>query len=221
MALTKFKVCPACGEHNTPALLECKKCEADLTGIKVVDEAILATGNLKVVDEAILATGNLSACESTVSSSSRRLVKICDCGTNNPPQSRKCSSCGEDISDVRATESEYSPGVTQKVVLNSVDASFSFPLDKPVTVIGREAEMCQYLEAKVYVSRKHAKFILANNELYIENMSSTNRTYVNNILIPSDAPTLLNDGDEIGLGGKQINGERQTQAAYLVVEVMV
>lgn len=206
MALNKFKVCPACGEYNTPALLECKKCETDLTGIKVVDEAILATANA-------------SAGEATASSNSRSHVKICDCGTANPPQARKCSSCGEDISDVRATESQSSPEVTQKVVLRSIDASFTFPLDKPVTVIGREAEMQQYLETKVYVSRKHAKFTLTNDEIYIENMSSTNHTYVNNTLIPSDAPTLLKNGDEIGFGGKQINGKRQSQAAYLVIEV--
>lgn len=206
MALTKFKVCPACGEHNTPALLECKKCEADLTGTKVVDEAILVTANE-------------SASESTVSSSSRRLVKICDCGNANPPQARKCSSCGEDISDVRATESQSSFGVMQKVVLRSIDASFTFPLDKPVTIIGREAEMQQHLETKVYVSRKHAKFTITNDEIYIENMSSTNHTYVNNTLIPSDAPTLLKNGDEIGLGGKQINCKRQSQAAYFVIEV--
>jgi ribosomal protein L40E len=206
MALTKFKVCPACGEHNTPALLECKKCETDLTGIKVVDEAILATANA-------------SAGEATASSNSRNLVKLCDCGSANPPQARKCSSCGEDISDVRATESQSSSRVTQKVVLRSIDASFTFPLDKPVVVIGREAEMQQYLETKVYVSRKHAKFTLTNDEIYIENMSSTNCTYVNNALIPSDAPTLLKNGDEIGLGGKQINGKRQSQAAYLVIEV--
>ena len=206
MALTKFKVCPACGEHNTPALLECKKCETDLTSIKVVDEAILATVNA-------------SAGEAIASSNRRSLVKICDCGTANPPQARKCSSCGEDISDVRATESQSSPGVTQKVILRSIAASFTFLLDKPVTVIGREAEMQQYLETKVYVSRKHAKLTLTNDEIYIENMSSTNHTYVNNTLIPSDVPTLLKNGDEIGFGGKQINGKRQSQAAYLVIEV--
>mgnify|MGYP000431813258 CR=1 FL=1 len=39
MALKKYKVCPACGEHNAPNLLECRKCETDLTGIEIVDAA--------------------------------------------------------------------------------------------------------------------------------------------------------------------------------------
>lgn len=205
MALAKFKVCPACGEHNPPALLECKKCEIDLTGIKVVDEAILTTANSSTKD-------------ATASSNGRSLVKICDCGTANPPQARKCSVCGEDISDVRATEGQFSPQTMMKAMLRSLDDSFIFLIEKPITIIGREAEMRQYLEAKTYVSRKHAKLTNANGEIYIENISSTNQTFVNNILIPDDSPTLLKNGDEIGLGGKLINGERQNQAAYFVIE---
>lgn len=202
----KFKVCPACGEHNPPVLLECKKCEADLTGIKVIDEALLATANVSV-----------SGAPASIDNGS--LVKKCDCGTENPSQARKCSSCGEDISDVRATTAHTAPQKMIKIVLRSVDYGFSFTLDKPITIIGREAEMQEYLKAKTYVSRKHSKIILINGEIYIENLSSTNRTFINNTLISSDAPTLLKNGDEIGLGGKLIDGERQNQAAYLVIEV--
>ena len=31
------------------------------------------------------------------------LVRICDCGAQNPPQARKCKVCGEDISDIMPT----------------------------------------------------------------------------------------------------------------------
>ena len=146
-------------------------------------------------------------------------MKICECGTVNPPQARKCSACGEDISDVRATEELSSPQTTMKIVLRSIDDSFIFTFERPVTVIGRESEMRQYLEAKKYVSREHAKITIVNEEVYIENLSSTNHTFVNNTLIPEDAPTQLKAGDEIGLGGKVINGVRQSQAAYFVIEV--
>ena len=37
MELTKYKICPECGKHNPPNLLECRYCESDLTGVKVVD----------------------------------------------------------------------------------------------------------------------------------------------------------------------------------------
>jgi hypothetical protein len=205
MALAKFKVCPACGERNHPSLLECGKCETDLTGIKVADEPLLAPAAASAIDAA-------------ASGADRRLVKICDCGAANLPQRRKCSFCSEDISDVRVTEARLAAPKKMKVALCSVDRSFSFTLDKPITVIGRAAEMRQYLELKAYVSRRHAKITLANGEIYIENLSGTNPTFINNTLISGAAPALLKNGDEIGLGGKLINGERQSQAAYFVVE---
>lgn len=208
MALNKFKVCPACGEHNPPALLECKKCETDLTGVRVVDKAILAACN--------------ESAKNITMSNNRRLVKVCDCGVENPLQARKCSECGEDISDVRAIETKtvVTPSTTV-AVLRSLDGSFTFKIEKPITVIGRESEMSEYLKAKTYVSRKHAKLTITNGEIYIENLSNTNRTFVNNTLILSDTPTLLKNGDEVGLGGKLINGDRQKQAAYFVIEVSV
>lgn len=49
-------------------------------------------------------------------------------------------------------------------------------------------------------------------EKYIENMSNTNFTYVNNKKILGK--TKFQDGDEVGLGGTNINGKRQEQAAY-------
>jgi ribosomal protein L40E len=205
MALTKFKVCPVCGEHNPPALLECRKCETDLTGVKVVDEAILAAANARE--------------DMPANDDSRGPVKICDCGAANPPQARKCSACGEDLSDIRATERTGNRETQAKAVLRSVDGGFSFALEKSVTVIGREAEMRQYLESKSYVSRMHAKFTVVGGDVYIANISGTNRTFVNNVLIPGDAPTLLKKGDEIGLGGKLVGGERQSGAAYLVVDM--
>jgi ribosomal protein L40E len=208
MTLSKFKVCLACGEHNTPARLECKRCESDLTGVKVVDEAAL---------RAVAATGSTSDSEGESDAAAQELVKICDCGATNPPQARKCGSCGEDISDIRATKAERAASA-KAVSLRAIGDDFSFSLRKPVTLIGREADMKAYLGAKSYVSRNHAKITIADGDVYIENLSETNRTFVNGELIPCDAPTLLRDGDEIGLGGKMIDGKRQEDAAYFVFE---
>ena len=36
--MEKYKVCPSCNTHNPPNLLECISCEADLTGIRIIDE---------------------------------------------------------------------------------------------------------------------------------------------------------------------------------------
>ena len=87
MALEKYKICPACGEHNAPNLLECRKCETDLTGIKIVDATAV---------QAASATQE----KTTGTDCAEALFRVCDCGEMNPPQARKCQSCGEDISDI-------------------------------------------------------------------------------------------------------------------------
>lgn len=82
-------------------------------------------------------------------------------------------------------------------------------------VIGREHEMKEYLMNKPYVSRQHAKLIKEANRVFIENLSGTNYTFVNNQRIAER--TELKFDDEIGLGGNEVNGKRQDEAAYLVL----
>ena len=66
------------------------------------------------------------------------------------------------------------------------------------------------------ISRQQAKLTIVASKVFIENLSKTNKTFVNNTAIEDGTPTALNDGDEIGLGGKVIDGVRQAQAAYLI-----
>ena len=203
MELKKYKVCPSCGEHNAPSKIECRKCEADLTGVKVVDETT----------EIVPSTNN-EKCESTPT-----LIRLCDCGAQNPPQARKCSACGEDISDIRPSPALVEEPKPYQYELRSIDSTFSAILDKPVVVVGRQAELSEYLCMKTYVSRSHAKLTIVADKVFIENISSTNKTFVNNELLADATPAPLNSGDEIGLGGKVINGERQDNAAYFVFTV--
>lgn len=207
MELKKYKVCPSCGERNAPSKIECRNCEADLTGVKVVDETTekAPSDPAPVVPE----KGDHTS----------TLVRICDCGAQNPPQARKCSVCGEDISDIRPSPAPVEEQKTLQYELRSIDSAFSVLIDKPTIVIGRQAELSDYLCTKNYVSRTHAKLTIVAEKVFIENVSSTNRTFVNNELLPDATPTPLNNGDEIGLGGKVISGERQENAAYLIFSV--
>jgi ribosomal protein L40E len=198
MSLSKFKICPVCEDHNDPSRLECKKCEADLTSVKIVDESSL----------------------STEPKTTTNLVKQCDCGAVNSAQARKCVSCGEDISDIRPAILQ-TIAATKKFYLRSINDDHFFVLEKDITVIGREAEMKDYLSTKPYVSRQHAKFTVTNGNVYIDNMGATNSIFVNNSPILSNASILLKNGDEIGIGGKLVNGNRQNGAAYFTFEVIL
>ena len=199
--MNKYKICPECHEKNEPYLMDCAFCEADLTGVKITDEE-----TEKMVQQ------NDSANATSVA----RLIRLCDCGVKNPANARKCSACHEDISDITPTpNTEDSP--SPSFILSSIDGKYAYTITADEVTVGRESVMREYLNSKNYVSRAHAKLTVENNKLWIENLSSTNYTFVNNKKITEK--TKLKDGDEIGLGGMNINGNRQEHAAYFLVRI--
>jgi ABC transport system ATP-binding/permease protein len=72
-----------------------------------------------------------------------------------------------------------------------------FESTKPEIVMGRDAT-ADILVTSAGVSRLHARVILHEGYYYVEDMGSSNGTYVNGA--PITQPTLLKTGDEIGLG---------------------
>ena len=200
--MVKYKICPSCKTKNEPTLLECINCEADLTRVKIMDEE---SEKMQEVDTVVQAPAKVN------------LVRICECGAKNPPNARKCSACNEDISDITPTAEEQEEANTLAFVLSSLDGKFAYKMEAPQITIGRENTMSEYLAAKSYVSRAHAVLSLESDELFIENLSNTNFTYVNNKKITTKVK--LEDGDEIGLGGTNINGKCQDEAAYFLVRI--
>lgn len=211
MELKKYKVCPSCGEHNRPTSLECRKCETDLTGVRVVDSEIEQREAEKAASENTGTTG--------ADVPAGPLVRVCEeCGAENAPQARKCKQCGEDISDILPTPSAGGSEKPFAYKLTTIDGEYSAIIDKPVSIVGREADLKDYLGSKMYVSRQHAEFTIVAGKVFVKNLSSTNKTFVNNMEISNDEPTALNFGDEIGLGGKVVSDTRQDNAAYFVVQ---
>lgn len=202
--MEKYKVCPSCKTKNPPALFECMNCEADLTGVKITDEET----------ERMMAENAVSQNETKAKT---KMVRVCECGQKNAPNARKCSSCNEDISDITPTADIEEAKVETTFVLSSLDGQYAYKIVSDEITIGRENTMSDYLATKSYVSRSHAKIIKASEELFVENLSNTNFTYVNNKKITDK--TKLQDGDELGLGGTNLNGKCQEQAAYFLVRI--
>lgn len=207
--MEKYKICPTCGTKNPPTMIECVKCETDLTGIPIGEAAISSD----VEDH--------SAAYDVVSQNgSAKMVRICECGTKNPVSARKCGGCGEDISDIMPIP-DTDPGAQRQIhyILSSLDGGFSYEMNQNLTVVGRENAMKEYLTAKAFVSRRHAEFLIEADRLWIKNHSGTNGTYVNNEIIRDNEYFELHDGDVIGLGGKELNGSLQEEAAYFRVGI--
>lgn len=201
--MEKFKICPYCGAKNLPTALECDSCETDISTVRVTDEE---TSKRRENDE------NLST-----STPPLTRVRVCEsCGFANPANARKCSSCGEDISDVIPTEALAAE--EKRYVLASLDGEYAYQLSEGNTTIGREAAMSEYLARKSFVSRQHDELKLRDGKLVLRNLSRTNYTYVNNQRV-SDEAIELKDGDIIGLGGNEQNGKRQDNAAYFMVRI--
>lgn len=198
--MAKYKLCPMCNTRNMPNVLECTECGNDLMGIRIMDDAIADQPSQR---------------EEKINNPSERLVRICDCGTENDLSARKCISCGEDISDIIPTR------VTANVVrlmLSSIDNQCSLSLDCPSEhIVGREHELSDYLSSKPFVSRLHAKLTVTTDGVFIENLSQANGTYINNQKMTDGVAYKLCAGDEIGLGGFGTGSSRQNQAAYFVV----
>lgn len=197
--MEKFKICPVCGMHNKPNMIECIGCETDLTSVKATDEA---TEQAKI-----------TAQENSSENVEEKYVRICDCGCINSATAKKCVECGEDISDIAPIlQSENN---TCKYVMTSLDGEYAYEIKDGTAILGRENEMKEYLADKAYVSRQHAKIMKDDDKVYIENLSNTNFTFVNNQKIAEK--TELHVDDEIGLGGNETNGSRQSGAAYLIL----
>ena len=197
--MEKFKICPVCGMHNKPNMIECIGCETDLTSVKATDEA---TEQAKI-----------TAQENTSENVEEKYVRICDCGCINSATAKKCVECGEDISDIAPIlQSENN---TCKYVMTSLDGEYAYEIKDGTAILGRENEMKEYLADKTYVSRQHAKITKEDDKVYIENLSNTNFTFVNNQKIAEKTELYIDD--EIGLGGNETNGSRQSEAAYLIL----
>ena len=197
--MEKFKICPVCGMHNKPNMIECIGCETDLTSVKATDEA---TEQAKI-----------TAQENTSENVEEKYVRVCDCGCINSATAKKCVECGEDISDIAPIlQSENN---TCKYVMTSLDGEYAYEIKDGTAILGIENEMKEYLADKAYVSRQHAKIMKDDDKVYIENLSNTNFTFINNQKIAEK--TELHVDDEIGLGGNETNGSRQSGAAYLIL----
>lgn len=66
-------------------------------------------------------------------------------------------------------------------------------------LLGRESD-CDVVIGEPAVSRKHARFILNQGQLYLEDVSEHNGTYINGQKLPSLGKGRLHEGDRISIG---------------------
>lgn len=71
-------------------------------------------------------------------------------------------------------------------------------------LIGREASACDLVISEPAVSRRHARLLLADGNLFIEDVSEHNGTYLNETKLPPLGRAKIHAGDVITLGRARI-----------------
>ena len=97
-------------------------------------------------------------------------------------------------------ETEIAPSATEAVLLvvDGPQLGVRYPLSVKPTVIGRDPDGDICLENDTQCSRQHARIFWLIAQFVIEDLDSTNGTYVNDS--PIMVPTRLNHNDKITIG---------------------
>jgi serine/threonine protein kinase len=127
------------------------------------------------------------------------------CGATNPSSRLYCTTCGDDLSNRRASKDVYL--VNGRPVLASLSmqtgpmAGRTYRFHQDVSTVGRTNGNDLVISGRS-VSRRHARLWFDNGYWYIEDVGSSNGTMVNNVRIYQ--AVALNDGDVVNFGDEVV-----------------
>lgn len=124
------------------------------------------------------------------------------CGAANEPRNRYCTTCGYDLSGVRAQADRYRlpngrPLRCRIILRNGPLMGYSFLLHQDTTTLGRTVGNDVIIPDGT-VSRHHAQLAFRNGQWSIQDLGSSNGTWVNGSRVKRPKP--LMNGDEVRLG---------------------
>ncbi|HEX4207999.1 MAG TPA: protein kinase [Ktedonobacteraceae bacterium] len=128
------------------------------------------------------------------------------CGAPNPSTRLYCTTCGDDLSNRRASADRHlgpngRPMLARLSIQNGPMAGHTYRFHQDVTTVGR-TNGNDFVIAGRTVSRRHARLWFADGLWYLEDLQSANGTLLNNTRIYQ--PVVLNDGDVINFGDEVV-----------------
>jgi len=122
------------------------------------------------------------------------MIKICPaCKAKNPEDVPVCSNCLEDLSVVSPVQEEEKKE-TLTLSINGKEITV-----KNGDVIGRQASGSEIFKNFPTVSRKHARITYESGNWFIEDLNSTNGTYINGERIKPYERRKITEKDKINL----------------------
>ncbi len=128
------------------------------------------------------------------------LVKLCpSCGTKNDDISLSlCKRCEIDISGISPIDEDESSDQKEEYLILMTSDGQEIRV-KDGDVVGRHATGSDLLEPYKTVSKIHAKFMLENDNWFIEDLNSTNGTYIDGVRIPINKKIELKPEQKLSL----------------------
>lgn len=123
------------------------------------------------------------------------------CRTQNPPSERYCVDCGfllEEQPDLAVPSAEQPPAG----LLVTPDGVREFLLKQGENTVGREKT--DVLLTHSSVSRRHAVIRVEDSKALLEDVGSTNGTFVNGARIEPGTPAVIEDGSELLFGSETL-----------------
>jgi predicted amidophosphoribosyltransferase len=211
--------CPACGEEVQPGEAFCANCGASLAQPPIPPEPV-EEAEPEVAPEP---PAEVEASPEEVTPApppaeaappAEAVPATCPaCGSEIEAGDAFCSACGFALQAVAAPSAAPAPPVVPtgggpRLVISASGAEIPLP-DKDEVVVGREdpvsgvfpdVDLTPHGGEEGGVSRRHARLIKEDGTYYVEDLDSTNFTFVNKQKLTPKARQQVGEGDEIRFG---------------------
>jgi predicted amidophosphoribosyltransferase len=202
-AVEEQVLCPACGAEVLPGEAFCANCGASLAQAPISPEPVAEVEPEPAVEPVPEGPPTCPAC-----------------GTEVEPGDTFCSACGfalkavtpvaEPVAEAPAAAAPTSPPVAAgpRLVLEDSGAEIPLPAGEEI-LIGREdpvsgvypdIDLTPHGGEQAGVSRRHARLIVEGGKYFVEDLDSTNFTFVNKQKLAAKTRQSVSDGDEIRFG---------------------
>jgi pSer/pThr/pTyr-binding forkhead associated (FHA) protein len=179
--------CPDCQADNPPEALRCGVCDAELPADEHSQVATIRTRPKLLILRALAKAAD------------RPAARLTDHGSTAPAE----------------TPVQTPAPVYRLQVIRGLRVNVEYPLCEGQNLIGRSDDRPVDIDLRdqepvdrVWASRQHAVFNLAGEALTVEDMHSTNGTYVNRHRLPPGTKRNLKDDDVVQIGTVQLKINR-------------
>lgn len=203
-----LRVCPTCAHRNRPGTLLCENCGTNLT---TGQQAALGTRDLREPEAADkpaadkpsagkLSTDQLDSDKLAANKQSEGAPASSAPLHLDSAEVRAIRTAGTGVFEDHMTLRIEIEGGATPILLKPKALDMILGRRDPTTGATPDVDLTPYAGYRMGVSRKHASLKLAENQLNLWDLGSSNGTFLNGTRLSPHRPYPVRDGDEIRLG---------------------